>query len=171
MPTIICKRDSKLERILLERRATYQILKLEEQVLAVLDGRIRVDKYIVFGCTVLFLPCDFNLNDKIQRSENTVSNIISDISKIGALILKDIFIHNSPVFSARWNELLAFLDQEMHHMVSVGELAHLLLLGPSLLFLTTGGSRSGATTVIASIRNLGIIIIDSITIAALAHHH
>ena len=63
------RRRVDIKRILQERRATYQIPKLEEQVLAVLDGRIRVDKYVVFGRTVLFLPCDFNLNDEVQRSE------------------------------------------------------------------------------------------------------
>ena len=137
------RRKVRIKQILLERRETYQILKLEEQVLTVLDGRIRVDKYVVFGCTVLFLPCDFNLNDKIQRSENTVSDNVSDILlKIGALILKDIFIHNSPVICTCWDELLAFLDQEMYHMVSVGELAHLLLLGSTLLFLATSSSLS-----------------------------
>ena len=63
------RRNVDIKRILLERRATYQTLQLEEQVLAVLDGRIRVDEYVVFGRTLLFLPCDFYLNDKIQRSE------------------------------------------------------------------------------------------------------
>ena len=136
------RRRVDIKRILLERRATYQISKLEEQVLAVLDGRLRVDKHVVFGRTVLCLPCNCHLNDKIQRSENTVSDSVSDTLKIGASILKDILDRNSPVICARRDELLALLDQEMHHMVSVGELAHLLLLGCTLLFLTSSGGLS-----------------------------
>ena len=73
------RRRVDIKRILPERRVTYQILKLEEQVLAVLDGRVRVDEYVVLGRTVLFLPCDFYLNDKIQSSKNTASDSVSNI--------------------------------------------------------------------------------------------